>query len=83
MIAAKIEKDIPIPSKVAGRPWQWPFPLMEIGDSFAAPFKKKETSTQALRRVDYIYAGRALDRKFSARTLVENGKKVVRIWRTK
>lgn len=83
MSAPVIEKGIPIPlrERGGGRPWGWPFREMEIGDSFATPFKDGETSTRALRRVDYIYAGRRLGRKYTGRTLVENGVRVVRVWR--
>lgn len=81
--AIQIDKGIPIPllSRGGGRPWRWPFREMEIGDSFSTQFKDGETSTKALRRVDYLYAGKRLGRKYTGRTLEENGVRVVRVWR--
>lgn len=82
-----IDKCVPIPAKMTGRavgggrPRKWPFHLMEIGDSFAAHFKDGETTQQVMRRVDYVYAGKSLGRKFTSRLLIEDGARVVRFWR--
>lgn len=75
---AKIEKRVPIPDihkDGAGRPWRFPFPKMEVGDSFLFP--KKMTSNRVGPYVQY--AKRALGRTFSVRTTPQG----VRCWRVK
>lgn len=81
--AIKIDAGIPLPPRRrgGGRPWKWPFAQMEIGDSFATALKAGESSSQSMRRVDYLYAGRRLGWKYTGRCLVENGNPVLRIWR--
>lgn len=41
-----IEKNIPLPPSRRGRPWKYPFPTMEIGDSFLPPMRGRKTSPE-------------------------------------
>lgn len=64
----KIEKDVPIPPKNAGRGSKYPFPEMEVGDSILVELKQSSAATLT----------RAIpDMKFATRK-VEGG---TRIWR--
>jgi len=68
----EVESGIPIPK--GGRRHSWPFNTMDVGQSFAVPVKKAPTPKSMM--------GRYGDKKFTSRTIVENGTKVCRIWRT-
>ena len=37
MTEPTIDKDVPPPIPSNGRPFKYPFPIMEVGDSFAIP----------------------------------------------
>jgi hypothetical protein len=68
-----IDKDIPLPRHRV----VYPFPEMEVGDSF---FSKKSRKT--LAGIAY-YWSRKLGFKFATRDVVENDVEGVRVWRTK
>ena len=81
----QIEKNVPMPhhSGRGGRT-KYPFPDMEVGDSFAMKYKTKmdrHTLLQYASKAPTLKGCEGM--KFSARTLVEKGKTVVRIWRVK
>ena len=70
MAQPTIDKNIPIPK----RRTKWPFADMEVGDSFFAPgFASDEFSGRTKH-----YA----PKKFTVRTVIENGVRGVRVWRT-
>lgn len=66
----KIDKGVPCPSR---RNRIWPFPEMEIGDSFFAPGKSGANLHVASRSAPSF--------KFTTRTVTENGVKGTRVWR--
>lgn len=72
-----IEKNIPLPSPrnllSMGRPRIYPFNVMEVGDSFAIPLKKKNAVAATANRY-----GKNNNMKFATR-LMDNG--MVRVWR--
>ena len=66
-----IEKNVPAPANPRRR--KYPFAEMEVGDSFFAPNIK-------ISSVTYSFA-RHPGKKFTARTVTENGVKGFRVWR--
>ncbi|TFH41405.1 MAG: hypothetical protein E4H01_15040 [Lysobacterales bacterium] len=67
----KIDKNIPMPPKErTGRPSKFPFPDLELGDSFLLEFRE--------RTLKY-YWERKLARKFELRKTPEG----LRVWRVK
>lgn len=79
----EINKDLPTPPPATGRPRIYPFPTMEVGDSFAVPLtgiirKSEDVATDRLRCAAVFYA-RKHGCKFTVRSDRENG--VVRCWR--
>lgn len=72
----KIEKGVPLPSKVKQSPThvKYPFDKMELGDSFA--FDPEKIAITAVRSAAHIYSKRR-GKKFSIR-LVGKG---ARVWR--
>ncbi len=68
---AKIDKGIPVP--IHGNQKKWPFPQMEVGDSFAAPLASRGALSAAYKK----FPGR----KFIGRKVQENGEAVIRVWR--
>ena len=76
----KVEKGIPIPRAQTGKPLkeEYPFELLELGDSFAIPYPSvgKEQLVRSLRAQAY-YWGKKFDRKFLIRALPSE----VRTWR--
>jgi hypothetical protein len=64
----KIETGIPIPTNLPGAKMRYPWPAMQVGDSFFAP-EMKSTS---------INTGKYLPKKFSARKQEGGG---VIVWR--
>ena len=81
----KIEKGVPLPGPIAGPPRKYPFPDMEVGDSFAVPLSGEKTekyddrATSLLRGAALNY-GRRTGMEFVVRTVREEG--VARCWRT-
>jgi hypothetical protein len=78
-----IEKNVPAPSQQTGRPRKYPFPSMEVGDSFAIPLQgimtpRGDKATAQVTSAAVFYA-RMHGMKFSIRTDNENN--VVRCWR--
>jgi len=69
----KVEKNVPMPPSIT----RYPFRKMNVGDSFFAPGK---TGTD-ISKASQIYKADGL--RFTARTVVENGIKGARAWRTK
>lgn len=70
----RIEKGVPLPTNKS----KYPFAKMEIGDSFVVnETTPSRTSTYA------HYAGKRLGMKFTVRTVEEEGRKVIRVWRVK
>jgi hypothetical protein len=65
-MSIKIEKNIPAPNHKKGT--QWPFALMNVGDSFLG--------TQSARTASFVWAKKH-NHKFASKR--ENG--LVRIWR--
>lgn len=71
----KIEKGVPLPR----RDGKYPFAKMEVGDSFAVEIENENTPP---RVSSYAHiGGKRLGMKFTVRSVVENGKKVIRVWR--
>lgn len=69
----KVDKNVPIPP--AKRQTIYPWAKLEIGDSFFIPGK-------TAGKMGGIFASaKALDHKYTARTVVENGVKGARVWR--
>lgn len=64
----KVQKGVPLP-----RPKKYPLDEMEVFDSFAvSPEHRNKIATAA---------NRLKPKRFSTRTVYEDGKKVCRIWR--
>ena len=68
----KIDKNIPLPNKCVISNL-YPFASMEIGDSIFIPNKKSADIGS--------YYSNWRPKRFSSRTVVEHGKRGVRIWR--
>ena len=68
----EIEKNIPVPKKTRRKPYKYPFPYVEIGDSFFVAGKNQRFFGASVSK-----AGKTLGCKFTVRT-VEGG---VRVWR--
>lgn len=79
----KIEKDVPAPPYKAGRPRKYPFPSMEVGDSFTVPLlgimtPKGDKAAAKLTSAAGFYA-RTHGGQFTVRVDRENN--VARCWR--
>lgn len=74
MIEIKIDRNIPLPTSGRGGVKKYPFGDMNIGDSC---FIAGSTSGQMSSRVSYYRP-----KKFTIRTVIENGVNGVRVWRT-
>jgi hypothetical protein len=79
----KIDKNVPMPKISKGRPRIYPFPEMEVGDSFAVPITDdlslgNNTNSSPLRSVAAAYA-----RKYGGRFSVQldRSNKIMRCWR--
>lgn len=70
--AIKIDKNFPPP--FSGKARKYPFRDMEIGDSFFAEIPVSRLSQAA-------HNNRQEGRKYTSRTVTENGVKGTRIWR--
>lgn len=83
MSAFRITRDIPVPTRGGGNPkgaLRLALETMEVGDSIEhdcpdEPTRKRVTSTARNTAV-------ATGRKFTTRRMEEQGKAVIRIWRT-
>lgn len=74
----KIESGIPLPDQWGrGRPCKYPFPDMEVGDSFFCEWSHSKTVQFNVYTAAQEYARRHRPMKFSGR-IVEGG---IRIWR--
>lgn len=72
-----IDRDIPMPSKTPGTPSKYPWRMMKVGDSFVyGEVNQKKAASNA--RGNGLRHGMT----FATRVVEENGKKVVRVWRT-
>lgn len=65
-----IQKGLPTPNKRLNR---YPFAKMEVGDSFFAPLTPSASILTSARR--------HLPKRFTTRSVVENGVRGVRVWR--
>jgi len=77
--AIKIDKDVPIPPSPGRKGNPYPLAQMEVGDSFAAPYSDP-TSRWKICKTAHAH-GHYYKRKYTTQSLVENGVKVVRVWR--
>ena len=68
----KVDKGVPLPKSGKGVP-KYPWDDLKVGDSFI--IKKCSRVSIAYRN------GLGNGKKFVSRTVVENGKKVIRVWR--
>lgn len=73
----KIDKQIPMPSKGSGNYQKYPFPTMEVADSFfvAGMDASRMSGSTSYAQLKY-------NRRFMVRTVTENGVKGCRVWRT-
>jgi hypothetical protein len=72
----KIDKGIPAPVGGIGPKRKYPFAEMEVGDSFFVPgISSREISNVACHAL-----GKG---RYNTQTLVENGVRGARVWRTK
>ena len=82
----EIQKHIPIPESRGRTRMEngYPFDSMEIGDSFAVPVDpgKIVASVQKHVRSAACSPNHRKKHKYVTRALVEDGREVVRIWRT-
>ncbi len=75
----EIEKDIPI-IKSRWRESKYPFPEMEIGDSFFVPLNGKEA--RKVQPSIVSCGNRYRDKRFTTRIIIEEGVKIgIRCWR--
>jgi len=70
----QIDRGLPIPEVIKGRPMKYPFADMQVGDSFSVTLKQGRNASTAAR----VYAHRHPGVQFTSRKDVEN----FRIWRT-
>ena len=70
-----IDKKVPIPDKMGGRPRIYPFGAMAVGDSFFVPGQSTANNSASKSAAAH---GRAHNKKFTARTVTENGVRGVR-----
>lgn len=76
----KIEKGIPLPVMYKGKPRLYPFPDMEVGDSFEVVFDHLTNASPAsARNAAQTYKRNHPGWDYAAR---KTGVGVVRIWRT-
>lgn len=76
------DRGIPPPVRAA---WRYPWAIMEVGDSFIFQPKPGDAIHQTGMRAGVNMARNAerFRRTFTRATRIEDGVKVVRIWRTK
>lgn len=67
----KIEKGIPLPKAIRGKPKKYPWHEMDVGDSFVGGVSARSLVSRA---------GKAIGFKFTSRKIGENE---FRIWRVK
>jgi hypothetical protein len=75
-MSVQIDKHVPIPLQASGHRQaarKYPTNIMEVGDSFFVPDKQ----AQQFGYLNTHYA----PKKFTAKTLTENGVEGVRVWR--
>ena len=83
-----IERGIPMPDRTANvqridysrRP-QYPWEQMEIGDSFVFPEKSTSLHTQRLASSNIGYRHYMSPKRYQMRSMMEDDKLIVRIWR--
>ena len=77
----QIEKDVPIPERHTGRGnRQFPFPEMQVGDSFFVPLDGRIPSNVQQSIAGAGRQNRTMSR-FTSRQVTENGVQGVRCWR--
>jgi hypothetical protein len=72
----ELRKDIPIPED-GSRVKRYPFSQMAVGESFAAPAGKRRSLLTSAQ-----YYKRRYGKEFTVRQRIEDGVKVIRVWRT-
>lgn len=79
----QIDKGLPIPKISTGRPRIYPFPQMEVGDSFAVPITDEILSGQNKSARLLSSAATAYARKYGGRFSVQfdRSNKIMRCWR--
>lgn len=82
----EIQKHIPIPEWRRGRPSLdrgYPFDSMDVGDSFAVPVDPgtNRTAVQKHVRLVAFRPEHRKNHKYVTRSMVEDGREVVRVWR--
>lgn len=76
----EVRSNVPMPAATRegfSKPSKYPFATMEVGDMFFVPAAKKSFSSLVSA------AGKRLDRKFSTRSVSENGVTGIGCWRLK
>lgn len=73
----EIEKGIEPPKGQMGRRRSYPFPDMEIGDSFFVPFEEGDLKVKAAVQAAATHYGKRHGMKFATRS-IEGG---IRVWR--
>ena len=71
-----IDKGIPVAKDTRGKPRKYPMEDLEVGDSFFAEGRKSGDIGPVLAR-----ARKSTGRKFTSRTVTENGVIGTRVWR--
>ena len=70
-----IDRGVPIPASQHGPGRKYPFPDLEVGDSFFAPGKTRAQLKSLINR-------HSCDcRRFATRGVIEHGVKGLRVWR--
>ena len=79
----KVDKGVPIPKYgTARRGSKYPIRDLLVGDSFAVPVPEGRTPSQVQTIVSVTIKRINIDgAKFTTRSLIENGERVIRCWR--
>jgi len=84
----KIDRGIPIPPRTVGRAGntdgavcKYPWHEMEIGDSFVFPDGGNVSRAQRMASTNLVVRHKMARSRFTTRTLTEDGRRVVRVWR--
>jgi len=80
-----VERDVPVPKDLGGRPTRYPFALLEVGESFFVPCPRVER-TRLMNSLTSCRANaqRKLGRVFVLRVVDDDGEQGsgIRVWRT-
>lgn len=78
---AEIEKGIPVPAPHCGRPRKYPWRDIEVGESFFIPCDKESRNRVQCSMLGMCRRSRANGKRFTTRSVVEQGKSGIRVWR--